>query len=251
MDATDERLYKSGLLGDVIESHVWLIENSGRALNAVFVELNQSIDILTEQLIPEHDLFNEIMEYLFDLLEERSLFTSSEYLAMSLLEDHGEMLSSRLARKLERYRAMKIGSTAPDILFGEHALLPEGVAASRLSEVDAQYILVVFAAGWCPYCRQMKPELLEHYPAWRDAGVEVVLISLDETSEDFERFTGGLPLIRTSDFQGWNSPIVKDYHVQSIPALILLDNRREILLHPNGVAHIQAWVDWYLVQGRR
>ena len=170
---------------------------------------------------------------------------------MSLLEDHGEMLSSRLARKLERYRAMKIGSTAPDILFGEHALLPDGVAASRLSEVDAQYILVVFAAGWCPYCRQMKPELLEHYPAWRDAGVEVVLVSLDESPEAFEQYSGGFFFIRTTDFHRWNSPVIRDYHVHSIPAMVLLDHNREILLHPNSVGHMEAWVDWYLVQGMR
>ncbi len=251
LDHTDGRLYKSGLLGDVLESHVWLIENSGRSLDSVFVELNVYIDILTGQLAPEPGLFNEIMEYLFDLLEQRSLFTSSEHLALSLLEDHGELLASRLARKLEHYRAMKIGSTAPDILFGEHALLPDGVAATRLSKVDAQYILVVFAAGWCPFCRQMKPELLEHYPAWSDAGVEVVMVSLDESPEAFEQYSGDFSFIRTTDFQRWNSPVIRDYHVHSIPAMVLLDHNMEILLHSNSVGHMHAWVEWFLAGGGR
>lgn len=251
LDHTDERLYKSGLLGEVIESHVWLIENSGRSPDSVFMELNHSIDILIKQLTVDPDLFNEIMEFLFDLLEERSLFTSSEHLALSLLEDHGELLSSRLARKLELYRAMKPGNTAPDIQFNENTLFPDGVSVSHLSEIESEYILVVFAAGWCPYCREMKPELLEHYPDWQKSGVEVVLVSLDETPENFEQFAGDLPFIRTTDFQKWNSTMVKNYHVHSIPAMILLDKRREILVHPNSVHHMDAWVDWYLGQGNR
>ena len=251
LDHTDARLYKSGLLADVLESHVWLIENSGRSLDSVFVELNHSIDILTGQLAPEPGLFNEIMEYLFDLLEQRSLFTSSEYLALSLLENHPDLLTSRLASKLELYRAMKVGGTAPDILFNENTLFPDGVDAGSLSEIDAQYILVVFAAGWCPYCRQMKPELLEHYPAWREADVEVLLVSLDENPEDFEQFAGDLPFIRTSDYQRWNSPMVRDYQVHSIPAMVLLDQNLEIVLHPNSVGHTTAWVDWYLVKGNQ
>jgi len=246
LDHTDPHLYKSGLLGDVIESHVWLIENSGRSLDSVFVELNHSTDILTAQLFSRPDLFNEIMEYLFELLEQRSLFTSAEHLALSLLSTHPDLLTSRLASKLELYRAMKVGNTAPDIAFTENTLLPEGAATSRLSEMDADYILVVFAAGWCPYCRQMKPELLEYYPAWQQQGVEVVLVSLDDTPEGFEQFAGGLPFISTTDYRRWESPIARDYQVHSIPAMYLLDRNRNILLHPNSVNHINAWIDWYL-----
>lgn len=251
MDHTDHRLYKSGLLGDVIESHVWLIENSGRSLDSVFVELNHSIDILTEQLLQEPELFNEIHEYLFDLLEQRSLFTSAEHLALTLLENHHQLLTSRLASKLERYRAMKPGSIAPDIIFPAETLLPEGIRATQLSEVDADYILVLFAAGWCPFCRQMKPELLEHYPAWREMGVEVVLVSLDESPETFEQFSSDFSFIRTTDYQRWESPMVKDYHVHSIPSMVLLSRDLEILIHPNSIGHMEAWVDWYLVQAYR
>ena len=42
IDYTDRRLYKSGLLKGVIESHFWLIENSGRSLDSVYIEMNKS-----------------------------------------------------------------------------------------------------------------------------------------------------------------------------------------------------------------
>ena len=249
LDYTDRRLYRSGLLMDVIESHFWLIENSGRSLDLVFVEMNTSIDIMAENLSSDPARFNEIMERLFDLLERRSLFASSEHLAVSLLTNKSGLLSSRLAGKLEIYRAMRVGSTAPDITFTENTHNPTELKAGRLSELESEYTLVVFAAGWCPTCREMMPELSGHYEQWRRQGVEVVLVSLDETADDFAGLASNLPFLSTTDFGRWNSPIVEAWHVSSIPAFYLLDSGGKILLRPNSVRHMDAWVDWNLVQG--
>ena len=251
LDYTDRRLYRSGLLMDVIESHFWLIENSGRSLDLVFVEMNTSIDIMAENLSSDPDRLNEIMERLFDLLERRSLFASSEHLAVSLLTNKSGLISSRLAGKLEIYRAMRVGSTAPDIAFTENTHNPTDINAGRLSEMESDYTLVVFAAGWCPSCREMIPELAGHYEQWRRQGVEIVLVSLDETAGDFAGFASNLPFLSTTDFGRWNSPIVQDWHVTSIPAFYLLDSGGKILLRPNSVRHMDAWVDWNLVQGNR
>ena len=248
LDYTDSRLYRSGLLSDVIESHFWLIENSGRPLDSVFVEMNTSIDKMAENLSSEPERFNEIMEYLFDLLESRSLFTSSEHLAVSLLTDKSDVLSSRLAGKLEVYRAMKTGNIAPDIAFTENTHNPAEADAARLSELESDYTLVVFAAGWSSESREMTPELAEYYDQWSQEGVEVVLVSLDETPEEFDGFTSELPFISTTDFQRWESPIVREWHVTDLPAMYLLGSDREILLQPESASQVDAWVDWNLVE---
>lgn len=251
LDYADERLYKSGLLADVVESHIWLIENSGRSLASVFVELNRSIDGMIENLSQEEAKLNEISEFLFDLLENRSLFRSSEYLALSLLNNKSERIDFRLASKLEIYRAMKPGSTAPDIVFTEATHKTKETNAERLSELQSDYTLVVFAAGWCPHCREMIPELTSKYSGWRNEGVEVLLVSLDESPDDFTHFTSSLPFISTTDFQKWESPIVQDFYVHDIPSMILLDSEQEILIHPNSIGHMDSWVEWYLVEGNR
>jgi hypothetical protein len=51
IDYTDNRLYKSGLFKDAVESHFWLLENSGRSLDSVFIEMKVSIDAMMENLI--------------------------------------------------------------------------------------------------------------------------------------------------------------------------------------------------------
>ena len=124
LDYTDPQLYKSGLLGDVIESHFWLIENSGRILDSVHIEMNISIDYMIENLKTDEEKLNEIAEYLFKFLEKRSLFGSSEYLALKVLNEQSCTINNDLAAQLESYRAMKKGNTAPDFDFKKDILAP-------------------------------------------------------------------------------------------------------------------------------
>lgn len=107
MDYTDARLYKSGLFKDAIEGHFWLLENSGRDLDAVYSEMETSINTMMQYLAKDNKRFNEVTSYLFDFLERRSLFKASEYLALKVLNDVKLAVDDKLAKKLEMYRAMK------------------------------------------------------------------------------------------------------------------------------------------------
>lgn len=131
MNYTDRRLYKSGLLREAIEAHFWLIENSGRPLDSVFVEMNISIDRILPALVADEKKFNEITDYLFKLFEKRSLFGASEYLALKVLNEQSCTLNNDLAAQMESYRAMKKGNMAPDILFEGEVLLPVTAASIK------------------------------------------------------------------------------------------------------------------------
>jgi hypothetical protein len=77
----------------------------------------------------------------------------------------------------------------------------------------------------------------------------VVYVSLDENEQQFKSFAGIFPFVSVCDYQKWASPIVKDYYVFATPTMYLLDEKREILLRPTSVGHLEAWVDWFLMQG--
>jgi len=254
LDYTDKRLHKSGLLGDAIEAHFWLIENSGRSLDSVYVAMNHSIDLLLEQLVADEQKFNAITEYLFELLEQRSLFTSSEYLAVKVLSEVSCTLDAKLASKLESYRSMKKGNIAPDFKFNGQVLAPAYDSSNfpqKLSDLSSSYILVVFGASWCPACTEELTEIAKNYSKWKANGVEVVYVSLDEDKELHQSMTKSLPFISVCDYKKWDSPIVNDYHVFATPTLFLLDKNRMILLRPNSAKHMDAWVDRFLVQGNK
>lgn len=254
MDYTDSRLAKSGLLRDAIEGHFWLIENSGRSLDSVYVEMKVSIDRLIENLTADEERFNEISDYLFKLLEKRSLFEASEYLAIKLLNEKSCTINSDLASQLESYRAMKKGNTAPDFTFPDDLLTPGYTSAdkpSKLSEIQANYTVVVFGASWCPQCPGELAQIAQLYNSWKKQGVEVVFVSLDTEKQTFNSFAGRFPFISMCDYQKWNSTIVMDYYIFATPTIYLLDRQRKIVLRPNSVKHLNSWIDWYLMKGNK
>ena len=243
IDYTEDKLYKSGLLYDAVFNHIWFIENSSGALDQVFKDLNTSIDIIADQLKNDEDKFNLVLGKMFEILEERSLFTSSEYLAEKLLNsDDCGCLNPQLQKKLERYGRMAQGKTAPNIEFSEYTYYPEGVDADNLKALDAKYKVVVFAAGWCPHCTKEIPKIEEHYEDWKSNNAEVVMISLDENAKDFANFAAPLPFISTTDYQKWNGQAVEDYQVYATPSYFILDKDLEILIRPKSVEHINAWL---------
>jgi thiol-disulfide isomerase/thioredoxin len=252
IDYTDPRLQKSGLLGDVIESHFWLIENSGRSLDSVYIEMNKSIDILVENLLTDEQKLNEISEYLFKSLEKRSLFNASEYLALKLLNEQGCTINNDFVAQLESYRAMKKGNIAPDFDFKKDVITPGYEPAKlpqKLSDLKSKFTVVVFGASWCPQCPQELSKISGLYKKWKEQSVEVVFVSLDEDETIFKNFASVFPFISICDYQKWESPAAKDYHVFATPTLYLIDSNRKIILRPNSVNQMDAWVDWYLVEG--
>jgi thiol-disulfide isomerase/thioredoxin len=252
LNYADQRLYSSGLLREAVESHFWLIENSGRSLDSVFSEMRVSIDILVRNLENDQKKFNEIINYLFDLLERHSLFDASEYLAIRVLQESSCTLETDLARQLETYRAMKKGNIAPDVIFKGDFFLngnPAPQKVRRLSDFSNEFKVIVFGASWCPKCTEEVPEIARLYPKWKANGVEVVFISLDDNPADFKTFTNEFPFLSFCDYKKWQGSVVEQFYVFATPSMFLLNKNHEILLRPHSVKQMDAWVEWYLVQG--
>jgi len=234
------------LFKDAIESHFWLLENSGNSLDNVFKEMKLSIDAMFVKLATNEKIFNEVTDYLFDLLEKHSLFKASEYLALKVLNEGSCTINSDLANQLETYRAMKKGNIASEIVFEQTNFANPNKTINKLSEIKSKYTVVVFGASWCPKCNEELPEITKLYDKWKINGVEVVFVALEEDKKSFMDFAKTFPFPSYSDNKKWESKIVKDYYVFSTPTMFLIDNNREIILRPNSVKQMNAWVDWNL-----
>lgn len=253
LDYTDPNLYKSGLIKDIIESHFWLIENSGIHLDSVYTEMKISIEHIIESLILEEQKLNEITEYLFHFLEQRSLFSASEYLALKLLNEKQCSITNDFASQLEGYRAMKKGNTAPEIFFSRDTdILISGDSPSsklkKLSEIVSNYKVIIFGASWCPQCPKDLKEISTYYVTWKQQGVEVIFVSLDEEKQTFTNFTKPFSFISTCDYKKWEGKAAKDYHIFATPTVYLLDKEHEIILRPNSIKQLNSWIDRYLVK---
>jgi thiol-disulfide isomerase/thioredoxin len=246
MDYADPRLAKSGLFRDVFESQFWLLENSGGTLDENYEKMEVSLDAILTSLEKDELRYNEVVGYVVELLERRSLTKAAEYLALKVLEQDKVALQPRLARQLEGYRAMKVGTIVPEIQFvGDILLQGKPIAyPTRLSEVTAPYRLVIVGASWCPACTEEMTQLIPLYQKWNGLGVEAIFVSLDTDPKAFQAYSEGMPFIAFSDYKKWDTQAVSDYFVSSSPSFYLIDQAGKLILRPLSVKQIDAWVDW-------
>jgi thiol-disulfide isomerase/thioredoxin len=248
LDYSDPRLAKSGLFSDVLESQFWLLENSGGTLDENYKKMEVSLNAILKSLEKDELRYNEVVGYLLELLERRSLTQAAEYLALTVLEQDKVAIQMRLARQLEGYRAMKVGVKVPEIQFTGDVLLQgkPNPYPTRLSEVSAPYRLVIFGASWCPACSEAMGELIPLYEKWNKLGVEAIFVSLDTDPKAFQAYSEGMPFIAFSDYKKWDTQAVQDYFVASSPSFYLIDQEGNLVLRPQSVKQLDAWVDWKL-----
>ncbi|MBC7507397.1 MAG: AhpC/TSA family protein [Ferruginibacter sp.] len=253
IDYADPRLYKSGLFKDALESHYWLLENRGLPLDTIYEDMNVSTDILLKSVSKNEMLFHEITKHLFDYFEKHSLYQSAEYLAIKALTQKTITLNINLSNQLESYRMMKKGNTAPDILFTGD-VFKNGLAVknpTRLSDINANYKVVIFGASWCPACSEEMAQLLPLYSKWKAKGIEIFFVSMDTDKKTFEEYTGVMPFISSCDYKKWDTQAAKDYFVSSSPTIYLLDKNNKIILRPKWVKAIDTWVDYNMEQSEK
>ncbi|NDV77508.1 TlpA disulfide reductase family protein [Dysgonomonas sp. 511] len=109
---------------------------------------------------------------------------------------------------------------------------PEGKDAALSDYVGkGKYVLVDFWASWCSPCKEETPELVKLYAAYKNKGLEIVGISLDD---DNAKWIAGIKELKItwpqiSDLKKWDSALSAAYGVNSIPHLVLLDKDGKIL----------------------
>ncbi len=100
-----------------------------------------------------------------------------------------------------------------------------------LSKLKGKVVLLDFWATWCSPCRLAIPELKEIYEAYKEKGVLVLGIGLDEKTA----------LLKVQEELAINYPVLigdekvaKNYEIEAIPTLILLDRKGKIQLKKVG-----------------
>lgn len=116
----------------------------------------------------------------------------------------------------------------------------------RLDALRGKVVWINFWASWCPPCQQETPILRALAAAYRDRGLEVVGISVQETSvEDVAAYARRYALGYTVAFDGFGH-ILRTYKVGALPTQFFIDHDgviRQVVQGPVDEAGAKALID--------
>lgn len=137
-------------------------------------------------------------------------------------------VGKKLAKWIDCQEKTQIGCTFIDFAMKT----PEGKEV-KLSDYagKGKYVFIDFWASWCGPCRAEIPNVVKAYSTYKDKGLEIVGVSLDQKEDAWKKAIADLGITwpQMSDLKAWNCEGAKLYGINAIPATILLDPDGKII----------------------
>lgn len=134
---------------------------------------------------------------------------------------------------------LKVGSTAPEFTIpledgSTYQLADLDGDPITLAELRGKVVWINFWASWCPPCQQETPILRELDERYGDQGLEIVGVSVQETSaDDVRAYADRYELGYTIGFDG-SGHVFRTYKVYALPTQFFVDTNGVIAHVVNG-----------------
>ncbi|MCF8235681.1 MAG: redoxin domain-containing protein [Bacteroidales bacterium] len=239
VDFSDTSLMRSDVFSTKLIGYLGLYQNSNFTKDQLEDAFIRAVDTILLKTRVNRDVYEFAIEYLIGGFNQYNFNKVLDYIAENSEFDEScdyEEEKSELEKRIETMKKLAIGKTAPDFT----ASTTSGDQVT-LSELDDDYVLLVFWASWCPHCTKQLPELEKFYHD-NPYDLEVISVSIDSSHSEYEAFieTGDYNWINICDFTGWNNQLAELYGIHATPTLILLNEDREIIAKPDNTRNLES-----------
>lgn len=118
--------------------------------------------------------------------------------------------------------ASGLGTPAPDV-----ALTGDSGAPIRLADMKGKVVLLDFWASWCVPCRKSFPALDSLQRQFRDQGLAVVAVNVDEQRRDADQFLAVRPHTMAVAFDP-QGHAAQAFNLKGMPSTVLLDRHGSV-----------------------
>jgi thiol-disulfide isomerase/thioredoxin len=249
VDFSDTLLLNTDIFPNKALSYIMLFRSQGLNREQQAQEFIAATDYLLPLSMADPRVFNYLLDYTISGFEQIGMEQVLTYIADNYSIDEScvsDQDSGELQRRMEGYRKLAPGNPAPGI--NTQDILGKDF---RLSEVNADKVLIVFWASWCPHCTAMLPDikaLAINANANNEQGkaprLKVVSVSIDHSEQDYTEYLEKHDMksedigdfwVNICDFEAWEGQVADDYYLYATPTMILLDQDHNIAAKPATV----------------
>jgi len=126
----------------------------------------------------------------------------------------------QFVKQMMEIKPVSVGHKAPEFT----AMGLDGKPV-KLSDYKGKYVMLDFWASWCGPCRQENPNVVKQYAIYKDKGLNILGISLDEEKSAWQKAINDDKLTwqHASDLQKFDGPTERLYHIEAIPSNFIID----------------------------
>ena len=178
-----------------------------------------------------------ILQFLITGFESMRMEEVLAHISSNYLQQCGSS-SEIIKRRLEGYSKMAIGQKVPDFTVTDI----QGTPVNLYNNITP-YTLILFWHTGCGHCQILMNQLpaLSEKGFFSDHQIKVIGISIDESKEDWEKFSADYKLDWTNTHTegGFESLIANDYNLFATPTMFLIDSDHNIIAKPTTLGELE------------
>jgi len=228
----ENSLLNSDIINNKIDEYLNLFYEKGLSKTQQELAFKEGIDNILTLSKQNQSIHEYVLSYIVNKLEKFGLEKLISHIALTHVTDSGgcgleNQNAVEIIQRLKRYGKVSVGNIAPDFSI-KNVTTKNTINLSHLKEKN----LIVFWSSKCIHCQYMIPKLeiwFKNNPSWN-----LISISLDTDPTTLKSFVKEKQIKHPiySDFLGWQSPLVKNYNVNSTPYFYVLDKNGVIIDKP-------------------